>query len=125
MVELWNSGDIEAWLDEVGPEFVFTPDPTFPDTGVYRGEALRKWMRAWVNIWKDNRFEMLDYSEIGEASLARSRWHLAAPESGEGVPVGDFTIIVWWDGPDPDRPAGMSAFFQHEEALAKVKERTG
>jgi len=33
MVELWNSGDLEAWLDEIGPGFEFTPDPTFPDTG--------------------------------------------------------------------------------------------
>jgi ketosteroid isomerase-like protein len=125
MVGLWNSGDLETWLDEVGPEFVFTPDPTFPDTGIYEGEALREWMRDWVRTWKDNRFELLDYTEIGDASLGRSRWHLAAPDSGEGVPVHDFTIIVWWDGPDPDRPSGMSAFFQHEDALAKVRERTG
>jgi ketosteroid isomerase-like protein len=125
MVDLWNSGDIETWLDEVGPDFVFTPDPTFPDVGVYRGEALREWMRDWVRTWKDNRFELLDYSEIGDASLCRSRWHLAAPVSGEGVPVQDFTVIVWWDSPNSDLPSGMSAFFEHEEALAAVKERTG
>jgi hypothetical protein len=94
MVGLWNSGEIETLLDEVGPEFVFTPDPTFPDAGIYKGEALRDWMCDWVRTWKDNRFELLDYTEIGDASLVRSRWHLAAPDSGEGVPVQDFTIIV-------------------------------
>ena len=125
MVGLWNSGEIETLLDEVGPEFVFTPDPIFPDAGIYRGEALREWMRDWVRTWKDNRFELLDYTEIGAASLCRSRWHLTAPDSGEGVPVQDFTIIVWWDGPDPERPSGMAAFFEHEEALAKVSERAG
>jgi hypothetical protein len=125
MVELWNSGDIETWLDEVGPDFVFSPDPTFPDTGVYKGESLREWMRSWVGMWTDNQFEMLEYTEIGDASLGRSRWHLAAPESGGAVPVQDFTIVLWWDGPDPDRPSGMAAFFQHEEALAAVAERTG
>jgi len=125
MVELWNTGDIETWLDEVGPDFEFTPDPTFPDSGLYQGESLREWMRAWMKTWKDNQFELLDYSEIGDASVGRSRWHLAAPDSGEGVPVQDFTIIIWWDGLDPDQPSGMAAFFKHEEALAAIEERTG
>jgi hypothetical protein len=58
MVELWNSGDLEAWLDEIGPDFEFTPDPSFPDAGVYKGEDLREWMRAWSRTWEDNRFEM-------------------------------------------------------------------
>jgi ketosteroid isomerase-like protein len=121
MVALWNSGDIEAWLDEVGPDFEFTPDPTFPDTGVYKGEGLREWMRAWTRTWEDNRFEMLEYSEEGNASLGRSRWHLSAPRSGEEVPVADFTIVIWWDDPDAERPTRMAAFFQHEEALAAAR----
>lgn len=123
MVALWNSGDIEAWLDEVGPDFEFTPDPTFPDTGTYKGEGLREWMRAWTRTWENNRFEMLEYREEGKASLGPSRWHLAAPRSGEDVPVADFTIVIWWDRPDAERPTRMAAFFQHEEALAAA--RTG
>jgi ketosteroid isomerase-like protein len=125
MEELWNSGDLEAWLDEVGPEFEFTPDPTFPDAGVYRGEALREWMRAWARTWEDNQFEMLEFSEHGDASLLRSRWHLAAPRSGGDVPVQDFTIVLWWDGPDPSRPSRMAAFYEHEQALAKARGGTG
>ncbi len=112
MVELWNRGDIEGWLDELGPEFEFTPDPTFPDAGLYQGEELREWLRQWARTWDDNRFEMLELSDHGEASLLRSRWHLAAPESGEGVPVGDFTLVLWWDGPDPERPRRMEAYFE-------------
>jgi hypothetical protein len=125
MVELWNSGDLEAWLDEIGPGFEFTPDPTFPDTGVYKGEELREWMRSWARTWENNRFEMLEFSNQGDASLIRSRWHLAAPRSGEEVPVQDFTLVVWWDGPDPARPTRMAAFFEHEEALAKASGATG
>jgi ketosteroid isomerase-like protein len=120
MVGLWNSGDIETWLDEVGPEFVFTPDPTFPDAGIYKGEALREWMRDWVRTWKDNRFELLDYTEIGDASLCRSRWHLEAPDPS-GARPSRLTIAVWWDGPDRDQPNGCVPFFQHQEALAKVR----
>jgi SnoaL-like protein len=124
MVELWNSGDLEAWLDEIGPDFEFTPDPSFPDAGVYKGEDLREWMRAWSRTWEDNRFEMLEFSDQGDASLLRSRWHLAAPRSGEAVPVADFTLVVWWDGLE-DRPTRMAAFFQHEEAVATARNDTG
>jgi hypothetical protein len=46
----WNSGDYERWLDEMGADFEFTPDPSFPDAGTYRGEDLRRWMRDWIII---------------------------------------------------------------------------
>ena len=52
MVELWNSGDLEAWLDEIGSDFEFTPDPSFPDVGTYKGEELRDWMREWARTWQ-------------------------------------------------------------------------
>jgi ketosteroid isomerase-like protein len=125
MVELWNAGDLDAFLDEIGPEFQFTPDPTFPDTGVYEGDALRKWMREWARIWENNRFEILDFSEHGDAALIRSRWHLGAPRSGEEVPVQDFTVVLWWEGPEAARPSRMAAFFDHEQALRAAAGGTG
>jgi ketosteroid isomerase-like protein len=125
MVELWNSGDLEAWLDEIGPDFEFTPDPTFPDTGIYKGEALRGWMRDWARTWENNRFEMLDFTEHGDVSLIGSRWHLAAPHSGEEVPVQDFTLVIWWQGPDAESPHRMAAFFDREQALQLAQEGTG
>jgi ketosteroid isomerase-like protein len=125
MVELWNSGDLEAWLDEVGPDFEFSPDPTFPDTGNYKGEALRGWMRDWARTWENNRFEMLDFTEHGDASLIGSRWHLAAPRSGEEVPVQDFTLVIWFAGPDAERPHRMAAFFDRAQALEVAKRGTG
>jgi hypothetical protein len=30
-VEVWNAGDIDGLLDALGPDFEFTPDPSFPD----------------------------------------------------------------------------------------------
>jgi hypothetical protein len=125
MVELWNSGEIEQWLDELGPDFEFTPDPTFPDTGLYKGEELRRWMRDWSETWKDNRFEMLGFEELGDTGLIRSRWHLAATESGGEVPMADFTIVVWWDAPGVARPRRMAAFFDHGQALQVAEGGTG
>ena len=124
MAELWNAGDIERWLDEIGPDFEFTPDPSFPDWGSYSGDDLREWMRDWVQTWEDNRFEMLGFDEIGDVGLIRSRWHLAAPESGGEVPVADFTLVVWWEGPDAGKPHRMASF-DHQHALAAARGGTG
>jgi ketosteroid isomerase-like protein len=124
-VELWNSGDVERWLDEIGPDFEFTPDPSFPDAGLYRGEEFREWIREWARTWKDSRFEMLRYEERGDVALIDSRWHLAAPESGEGVPVQDYTTVLWWDDPDREGPSRMAAFFDRGEAERVASDDTG
>jgi hypothetical protein len=121
MAELWNTGDVDRWLKELSPDFEFTPDPTFPDWDVYSGEELREWMGEWMRTWKDNRFEMLGFEELGDVGLIRSRWHLAAPESGGAVPVADFTLVAWWPGPDALAPRRMAAFFDHEQALEAAR----
>jgi len=125
MVELWNAGKLDGFLDELGPDFEFSPDPSFPDSGRYSGEELRKWMREWTRIWRDNRYELLGFEDRGNVALMRSRWHLAAPESGGEVPVADFTLVVWWDGPDALKPHRMAAFFDSEQADAAARSGTG
>ncbi|MGA8804783.1 MAG: hypothetical protein WB866_08840 [Solirubrobacterales bacterium] len=42
---------------------------SFPDVGTYKGEELRDWMREWARTWQDNRFEMLDFTDHGDAGL--------------------------------------------------------
>jgi hypothetical protein len=37
----------------------------------------------------------------------------------------DFTLVVFWEGPDAARPNGMASFFDHEQALRLAKEETG
>jgi ketosteroid isomerase-like protein len=125
MVTLWNEGDLETWLDEVGPDFEFSPDPSFPDWGVYSGEEFRDWMRNWIRTWKDNRFEMLGFDDRGDVGLISSRWHLAAPESGGEVPVADFTLVIWWEGPEELKPHRMAAFFDPERADEAARRVTG
>jgi ketosteroid isomerase-like protein len=118
-VETWNSGDVDGFLDAVRPEFEFTPDPSFPDAGTYRGDEVREWMREWARTWQDSSLEVLGITEHGRAVVLESRWHLETPQSGEAVPVSDFDIVVWFDT-DDDRPRRMAAFFDHDRAIAAV-----
>jgi hypothetical protein len=117
MTELWNSGDHEAFLDELGPDLVFSPDPSFPDAGSYSGEEFRRWMRDWVATWNENRFEMIGFEEVGRAVLVDGRWHLVRPDTTADIPLDDFTVV--WVFPDEtaERPVRMAVFFDREQAL--------
>jgi len=111
-------------VDALGPDFEFTPDPSFPDVATYRGEELRRWLREWADTWQGNRLEVLETSEQGPAVMMVCRWHLGAPQTGDEIPIRDFTIVIWFDS-DDDQPRRMAAFFDHDRALAAVAETPG
>jgi hypothetical protein len=115
-VETWNSGDLEAFMDSVPPDFDFTPDPSFPDAGTYRGEEVAKWIRGWARTWQDNRLEVLGVTEYDSTVVLESRWHLAAPQTGGQIPVSDFNVVLWFDRGE-EQPTRMAAFFDRERAL--------
>jgi hypothetical protein len=95
LVELWNSGDMDRFLESLAPDFEFTPDPSFPDAGVYRGDEVKGWMRDWAETWQDNELEILGSVEHRRAVILDCRWHLAAPQSGDEIPVSDFSMVLW------------------------------
>jgi SnoaL-like protein len=121
LMDTWNAGEYERFLDELGPELEFSPDPSFPDAGTYRGEEFRDWMREWISTWRENRFEMLEIDEVGEALLVRGRWHLATRQSGEEVPLADFTTALLFADETAERPERMAVFFDHERALEMAR----
>jgi ketosteroid isomerase-like protein len=123
MVETWNSGDLDAFLDVLGPDFEFRPDPSFPDSGTYTGEELRGWLHEWQGTWEGNRFEALELTEHGRAVVIDSRWHLAAKGTDDEIPVNDFTLVIWFDA--GDRPLRMAAFFDRERAIQEAGLGTG
>jgi hypothetical protein len=125
LVGMWNSGDVDGVLEELGPEFEFTPDPSFPDAGTYRGEELRLWSHEWARTWQDAKLEFLGFTEYERTVVADSRWHLAAPQSGDAVPVSDFSLVFRFDRGADDRPTAMAAFFDRQRAVEEAQRRTG
>jgi ketosteroid isomerase-like protein len=120
LVKLWNSGDMDRFLESLAPDFEFTPDPSFPDAGVYRGDEMRGWMQDWAETWQDNELEILGSAEHGRAVILDCRWHLAAPQSGDEIPVSDFSMVLWFDRDGDDLPTRMAAFFDRERALQEA-----
>ena len=47
LIQTWNAGDVDGYLDALGDDFEFTPDPSFPDADTYSGEEWRRWMSEW------------------------------------------------------------------------------
>jgi hypothetical protein len=125
MTEIWNAGEFERFLDELGPDLEFSPDPSFPDAGTYRGDEFRRWMRDWVATWQENRFEMVEISELGQALVVRGRWHLATKRSGGEVPLADFSVVLLFDGEAAERPNRMAVYFDHDQAVAMAQGGTG
>lgn len=121
LVEMWNTGDLNGFLDAIGPEFTFTPDPSFPDAGTYSGEDLRRWMGEWAGTWEASRLEILGITEMGNAAIVASRWHLTAA-GGDSVPVQDFSFVTWFDG---NRPVRAAAFFDDARARQAAEDRPG
>lgn len=115
LVELWNSGNFEKWLDEVGSDFEFTPDPSFPDADTYRGDEFRRWMHDWVATWRENRFELLGIEEVSDSVLITGRWHLITHQTGAEVPLQDFTLVLFFEE-GHERARRMSAYFDPEKA---------
>jgi ketosteroid isomerase-like protein len=123
IVEIWNSGDVEAFLDELGPDFTFRPDPSFPDAGTYRGEDWRRWLGEWARTWGESRLEVLGTpTEIGSALIVEARWHLTAASTGKAIPLRDFHFVVWFDG---ERAVRAAAFFDRDQADEAAREPTG
>jgi hypothetical protein len=125
MIEIWNAGDHEAFLDELGPDIRFSPDPSFPDAGTYSGDDFRAWMREWVSTWQENRYELLELTELQRALLLRGRWHLATRQGGGEVPLADFTIVMLYADEAAERPRRMAVFFDHDRALELARTSTG
>jgi hypothetical protein len=124
-VELWNSGEYDRFLDELGPDLVFSPDPSFPDAGTYSGEEFCGWMHDWISTWQENRFEMLEMTELPHAILLDGRWHLATRGSGDEVPLADFSVAVIFSDETSDRPHRMAVFFDRDRALELAGGGTG
>ena len=121
-VELYNAGDLDAFLDALGPEFSFSPDPSFPDADTYSGEDFRRWMGEWNRMWEEHELEMLETTELEATVIATWRWHLSAAGTGQRIPVQDFHVVVWFDG---NRARRAAAYFDEERALAAAAEPPG
>jgi ketosteroid isomerase-like protein len=122
LVRIWNVGDLERYLETFAPDAVFNPDPTWPEQGPFRGDAIGRFMRDYLEAW-ENAQVVIDHIEShGEVVLARCRWLITGSASGIDIPT-EFSLVFRID--DEGFVRRMDAFFEHAEARRQALEAAG
>jgi ketosteroid isomerase-like protein len=64
VIEAWNRGDIDGWLDQATSDFVWIPaGPAAVERSVYRGrDEVREAMAGGWETWDEFRFEESEIS---------------------------------------------------------------
>jgi ketosteroid isomerase-like protein len=76
-IEAWNRADIDGWLDQATPDFVWIPaGPSAVEGGVYRGrDEVREAMTAGWETWQEFRFEEDEIREHEDSVVWLGRVH--------------------------------------------------
>ncbi|MBA2712748.1 MAG: hypothetical protein H0U55_04220 [Rubrobacteraceae bacterium] len=76
--EQFARGDFSAFGD-LPDDFEYVTSPNVPDAGTYRGEAAKRWMKAWGESFEGHVIEAAEMIDAGEkvfvAILQRGRPH--------------------------------------------------
>ena len=87
--ERYGRGDFSTWAD-LPDDFEFVTSPEMPDAGTYRGEAARRWMRAWVESFEGLTIEATEIIDADD--------RVVVAISQRGRPRGSQTLVEghWW-----------------------------
>ena len=111
-IEAWNRADIDGWLEQATPDFVWIPAA---EHSVYRGrDEVREAMASGWETWKEFRFEEGEIRSQGASVVWLGRVH-ARGRASEVELDQEFAIhAVVQDG----RLARTEGYLSRAEALA-------
>src|SRR5687768_16488187 len=92
LVRIWNTGDVERYLENFAPDAVFNPDPSWPEQGPFTGEAIADFMRNYLEAWEHAEIALDAIEEHGDVVLMRCRWNIRGAGSGIDLPTA-FSIV--------------------------------
>ena len=85
--ELFQRGEVEAFLATMDPEVEIFSTPDLPNPGRFAGrEGWIEWTSQWFDAWADFEVEIEDYEPVGERHVLMSA-RQRAKGAGSGVPV--------------------------------------
>lgn len=119
--DAWEAGDVEGTIALYDPEVVVYAPPEIGNAGTYHGiDGFLGWAQSWFEAWE--RFEQrIDSIEtIGEAH-AFARVVQTGVGKGSGIEVERESTYVYEIR--EDKLVYMALFFDHDAAVAHVRER--
>jgi len=92
MAEAFNTGGLDAARQYYHPEIEWHEDPSFPESGVYRGvEAVAAYNQEFLAEFEEIRYEGDLVASAGEHVVANMRITGIGRISGAG-----FELSAWW-----------------------------
>ena len=97
--EAFNSGDVDAWLDQLHPDIAWHTRIDEPDAGIYRGRGgVRSLIELWLEQFEDLRCEGMEYLDAGDWVLVSCR--LRGRGRGSGIEIDEPYVFAHHFGPD-------------------------
>ncbi len=115
----WNQGDLELYLDRVGPDFEWVVAREHPAAKTHRGrDEVAAYIADWFQTMPDMRVEVEELEESGERVLAAMTMTGTGAESGAVTEVHVATITTFRDR----APQRTEEFLDLDEARRALAE---
>ena len=117
MAEAFNAGDLDAARQYYHPQIEWHEDPSFPESGVYRGiDEVIAYNRQFVSEFEALRYEGEELAAAGEHVVANMRITGTGKSSGA-----EFELSAWWAFTIRDgQVVQVYAYLDKDAALAAV-----
>jgi ketosteroid isomerase-like protein len=119
----WERGDVAAALANYHEDVVTYAPPEVGNAGTYHGiDGFLRWTQDWLEAWETFEQELVSVEPLGERhAIARVDQHGVG--KGSGIEVNRQATYVYEirEG----KLTFLSIFFDHDAALALVREREG
>jgi ketosteroid isomerase-like protein len=112
LFEQWRRGDFSG-IDALPDDFEVVTAREMPDSGTYRGEAARRWLKAWVDSFDSLTIELVELTDVDDRVLAEFVQHGVPRGGSTAVDVRSWSLSTRRDG----RAARLALFLSRDEAL--------
>jgi ketosteroid isomerase-like protein len=114
MIDAWNSGGVDSFLEYVAPDCTMVTDPSWPDGGTMSNrEEIERFTQDFAGYWETLRLRDPEPERVGKRWVFRTAWEGRALQSDVEVSV-PFTVVASIEG---DLMTEMELYFDHDEAI--------
>jgi uncharacterized protein len=113
--DVYNSGDVDAFVDLFTDDGEVETDPRFPEGGTFSGrESVRRFIAGLHQGWQGGSAATVkEMRRAGDSVLAKHEWHATGQRSGIDVSSDWFALWTLRDR----RIARLRFFYDRAEAL--------
>jgi ketosteroid isomerase-like protein len=98
LIDAFNGGDVEAWVNGLDPDVVWVPIPEYTETGAIRGRGpVREFILDWVGAWDQYTIEITRTAQQGDWVVLGGQ-HEATHRSGTEMSMEMYVAAAYRDG---------------------------